>query len=205
MLTIMKRRGFVYLLLVLSAVLIATPGCTKKPKGVTPIHGSATRTGPGNNAMPIMDPGATLGGNNNGVAVDPNREGIPQSRSDIEGRPKDREMFKAHTVYFALDSANIRPSERPNLEAVANYLKANPNADILVEGHCDERGTEGYNLALGDRRALSAREYLVNSGVPADRLHTISFGESRPAVDEHNEAAWSKNRRAEFVLVMPAQ
>jgi peptidoglycan-associated lipoprotein len=72
-----------------------------------------------------------------------------------------------------------------------------------VEGHCDERGTEGYNLSLGERRALAVRTYLVNLGISADRVYTISFGEARPAVDGHTEAAWSKNRRGEFILLLP--
>ncbi|MFM8357398.1 MAG: OmpA family protein, partial [Verrucomicrobiota bacterium] len=75
---------------------------------------------------------------------------------------------------------------------------------MLLEGHCDERGTDGYNLALGERRALSVREELLNLGVESDRLQTITFGESRPADPGHDESAWSKNRRAEFILLNPA-
>lgn len=209
----MKRRGFIYLLLILSTVLIATPGCKKKPKGTTPIPGATTRGGGTDTGGPIPDRGGVFNDTPPRIEINPGNlnnggdtGGRPlASRSDIEGRQKDREMFKANTVYFDFDRATIRGAERPNLEAVANYLKANPAADVLIEGHCDERGTEGYNLALGDRRALSAREFLINSGVPAERLHTISFGEARPAVNEQNDAAYAKNRRAEFVLVLPAQ
>lgn len=207
----MKRRGFIYLLLIISTVLIATPGCKKKPKETTPIPGAATgRTGvdvpppisdgPNISREPrvFTEPNVNSGENfNNG--------GIRQPGRDAFEGPKDRDIFKANTVYFDFDRATIRAAERPNLEAVANHLKAQPATALMIEGHCDERGTEGYNLALGDRRALAAREFLINSGISAERIQTISFGEARPAVNEQNDAAYAKNRRAEFVLVLPAQ
>jgi peptidoglycan-associated lipoprotein len=86
---------------------------------------------------------------------------------------------------------------------VANYLKSNGGQAVLVEGHCDERGTPEYNRALGERRALSVRESLISLGVPGEGIHTVSFGEDRPADPGHNDAAWAKNRRAEFVLLKP--
>ena len=88
-------------------------------------------------------------------------------------------------------------------EVATQFRAENPESDLLIEGHCDERGTEGYNMALGERRALSIRELLVSLGVPSERVHTVSFGKDRPADPGHNEAAWSKNRRAEFILVLP--
>jgi peptidoglycan-associated lipoprotein len=84
---------------------------------------------------------------------------------------------------------------------VGRHLLANPRHAVRVEGHADERGTEGYNLALGERRALSIREYLVNLGVPGTRVDTISYGESNPADPRSNEEAWRRNRRGEFVLL----
>ena len=98
----------------------------------------------------------------------------------------------------------MKASEASKVEEVANRFKAeDPGTDLLVEGHCDERGTEEYNRSLGERRALAVRELLVTAGVPADRIHTVSFGKDKPADPEHNEAAWSKNRRGEFILVLP--
>ena len=82
-------------------------------------------------------------------------------------------------------------------------MKSNPEFDVLIQGHCDERGTEEYNLALGDRRAGTVRSYLISLGVPAHRLHTISYGEEKPAASGHTEAAWSQNRRAQFVVLVP--
>ena len=86
---------------------------------------------------------------------------------------------------------------------VADHLKSNPTRKVKVEGHADERGTEGYNLALGERRALSVRDYLINLGISPDRVGTTSFGEFDPAELGQNEAAWAANRRAEFVLLLP--
>lgn len=118
---------------------------------------------------------------------------------------KDRDFFKLNTVFFDFDRATVRAGERVKVEEVALYLKGDAKVKLLVEGHCDERGTEEYNRALGERRALSLREYLANLGIAADRIHTISYGEDQPAVPGHNEAAWGKNRRGEFVLLKPVQ
>ena len=104
-------------------------------------------------------------------------------------------------VYFDYDSAKVRPSEVSKLEAVAAWMKSNPHANLVVEGYCDERGTAEYNRALGERRAQAAREELVHMGVSAGRITTISYGKDRPADLGHDEAAWAKNRRCEFVAV----
>jgi len=131
-------------------------------------------------------------------------ENVPLgNRELIEGMIPDRDTFKANTVYFDFDRATIKPSERSKIDAVAQVLKSKPNTKVQVEGHCDERGTEEYNRALGERRALAVREYLINAGISADRIFTISYGEDRPVDPGHNEAAWAKNRRAEFVLLLP--
>jgi peptidoglycan-associated lipoprotein len=101
------------------------------------------------------------------------------------------------TVYFDFDSAKVRPSEVAKLEAVAAALKGNSNK-LVIEGHCDERGTAEYNRALGEHRAQAAREKLVALGVAAGRITTISYGKDKPADLGHDEAAWAKNRRCEF-------
>jgi len=116
-----------------------------------------------------------------------------------------REFFAKDTVYFDFDRASVRASERVKVEEVATVLKGQPNNMVLIEGHCDERGTEEYNRALGERRALALREYLVNLGIQAERVHTISYGEDKPADLGNNESAWAKNRRGEFILLTPRQ
>ncbi|MCD6050990.1 MAG: peptidoglycan-associated lipoprotein, partial [Verrucomicrobia bacterium] len=114
-------------------------------------------------------------------------------------------FFKANTVYFDYDRAAVRAGERVRVEEVAAYLKGKPGHMVKIEGHCDERGTEEYNRALGERRALAVREYLVNLGIQPERVHTISFGEDRPAEIGSSEGAWAKNRRGEFILLTPRQ
>ncbi|MDB6054027.1 MAG: Minor outer membrane protein Omp16 [Verrucomicrobiales bacterium] len=113
----------------------------------------------------------------------------------------DRAALAAHTVYFALDSSIVRTAEQSKLSAVVDYLKQNSAGGIIIEGHCDERGTEGYNLALGDKRALALRDALIALGAPADRLQPKTLGETQPADSGHTEAAWSKNRRGVFVVM----
>ena len=115
----------------------------------------------------------------------------------------DRVHFKSETVYFDFDRSVVKASEKGKVETVANYFKDHPTEKLQIEGHCDERGTEEYNRALGERRALAVREYLVNLGVAADRIFTLSWGEDKPADPGHDEAAWSKNRRGEFILLKP--
>ena len=105
------------------------------------------------------------------------------------------------TVYFDYDRAVIRDDARATLDGNAAWLKRFRTAKILVEGHCDERGTEEYNLALGEKRAKSAMDYLVSLGIPADRLRIISYGKSQPLDMGKDEAAWQRNRRAQFVVI----
>ena len=103
-------------------------------------------------------------------------------------------------VFFAYDSYDLDPAERATLEANAEVLRRYSTWVITIEGHCDERGTPEYNLGLGERRALTAREYLVTLGLPQDRLRTVSYGKEFPFDSGHNDGAWSRNRRAHFVI-----
>ena len=105
------------------------------------------------------------------------------------------------TVYFDYDSFQIRDDAKPLLKGNAQTISGKPQwPGIVIEGHCDERGSEEYNLALGERRAQQVKRYLVDLGVPAARMDTVSFGEANPAVQGHDEAAWRYNRRSEFAL-----
>jgi peptidoglycan-associated lipoprotein len=103
-------------------------------------------------------------------------------------------------VFFLLDQSEVDAASQDVLNANAEILKKDPTWVITIEGHCDERGSAEYNLALGERRALAARNYLVSLGIPADRLRTVSYGKEFPFDPGHDEAAWSKNRRAHFVV-----
>ncbi|HEV8615847.1 MAG TPA: peptidoglycan-associated lipoprotein Pal [Methylomirabilota bacterium] len=102
-------------------------------------------------------------------------------------------------IFFDFDKYDIRPGDAKTLDANAQWLKSNDNL-VLIEGHCDERGTNEYNLALGERRAKSTMNYLVSQGVQANRITIISYGEERPQCTEHNEACWAKNRRSHFLV-----
>ncbi|MCM8788374.1 MAG: peptidoglycan-associated lipoprotein Pal [Candidatus Omnitrophica bacterium] len=116
----------------------------------------------------------------------------------VEPAEQIREMFQP--VYFDFDRYNIKTSEQNKLKILAEYLRKNPEISILIEGHCDERGTDEYNLVLGEKRALSTRNFLVGLGIASARIYTISYGEAKPADPGHNEEAWAKNRRAEFKI-----
>ena len=107
---------------------------------------------------------------------------------------------KFSPVYFAFDSYVLPPSEVSKVEQVAQHLKQNTSHVLVVEGHCDERGSNEYNLSLGENRALSVRSHLVNLGISADRIQTRSYGEEKPAVAGSGEEAWHLNRRGEFAL-----
>ena len=104
-------------------------------------------------------------------------------------------------IYFAFDKYDLSADARATLKANGDWLKRNPTARIEIEGHCDERGTNEYNLALGAKRAQAAKDYLVTLGIPAGRISTISYGEEIPVCREHNEACWQKNRRDRFVAL----
>ncbi len=104
-------------------------------------------------------------------------------------------------IFFDYDAYNIRGDARSALEANADWLRQNPSSTIQIEGHCDERGTIEYNLALGEKRAAAVRKYLQRLGIDASRISTISYGEERPASSGTGESAWSANRRAEFVVL----
>ncbi|HOF05174.1 MAG TPA: peptidoglycan-associated lipoprotein Pal [Syntrophales bacterium] len=108
--------------------------------------------------------------------------------------------FALDNIHFDFDKSSLRPEDRKILKGHADWLMKNKDVKIIVEGHCDERGTTEYNLALGERRATETKKYLVELGVAADRIKTISYGEERPLDPGHNEQAWAKNRRAQFVL-----
>ena len=108
--------------------------------------------------------------------------------------------FKEELVLFDYDSSVLTPTAQGHMQSKAAYLKANSNVKVIIEGHCDERGTPEYNLALGERRAEAAKAFLVDLGVSSSRLTTISYGEERPFAMGHDEGAWSYNRRAHFVV-----
>ncbi len=111
-----------------------------------------------------------------------------------------KSRFENEDVYFDFDSSALLPMAQAVLEKKAEWLRNNSGGSVVIEGHCDERGTGEYNLALGDRRAKSAEAFLVDLGISVSRLITLSYGEERPADSGNNEEAWAKNRRAHFII-----
>jgi peptidoglycan-associated lipoprotein len=165
----MKRRSVARGLCVAAAVLLFALGCQTSGTGTDVDDGSGTRSD--------FDDGSSGLGSGSGV----------EASSVLE------------PVYFDFDSASIRSDAGSTLRTNGDAIKANSAWDVVtIEGNTDERGSEEYNLALGDRRASSVKRYLVDLGVPSSRLRTVSFGEAKPAVMGHDESAWRYNRRVEF-------
>ena len=164
--------------LALVAALIATGACSKKRPEELPPPPSETpvATGP-------VDSGTT------GTGV------TPGSAEDF------RQSVTSDTVNFALDSYDIDPQARAILDSQATWLQRYPNVRVTIEGHCDERGTREYNLALGDRRANAAKNYLASRGVPASRINVISYGKERPLALGSDDESYAQNRRAVTVVI----
>ena len=170
-----------------SAAVAALAACAPKPKVEAAVPTQpAQPTGP---QYPTAPTGPVTGGNV-GAA-------LPGSEQDFVVNVGDR-------VYFDLDSYSVRPEAQPRLDAQAAWLSRYPQVTIRIEGNADERGTREYNLALGARRAEAVRTYLIQRGVPAGRIDTISFGKERPIAEGSSEAAWAQNRNAHTAIVSGA-
>jgi peptidoglycan-associated lipoprotein len=171
--------------LIVSAVLIgcvamSMSGCKKWRRGSSSTAGTS--------GTEVLTPGT-------GAGTDSQLPG----RGDFEGANVAGGQFDV--VHFAYDSAQIEDAERAKIEAAAQFLAANPKVGVVLEGHCDERGSNEYNMSLGERRALAVRSYLMNLGVDGARIQTKSLGEEQPKDPGHTEEAWAANRRVEFAAV----
>lgn len=190
----MKTQLF-YSILFTLGVLTATTGC-KEPSR------DGQNWPPGTSRLAETGPGNTIssGENANSVGEGPIPLSTNWNQSEMN---QDRESLAAYSIHFAFDSGAIRDSDHTNLQAVASVLQQKPNSKLLIEGNCDERGTEEYNRSLGERRALSSREALARLGVNPMRIATISYGKDKPADPDHTGDAWAKNRRDDYVLLLP--
>jgi peptidoglycan-associated lipoprotein len=191
----MVTRGFqsIALSLVISTALVA--GCAKRP--ATTAASAPAPTGAA----------ATTASTAGAAQVTPAPAPAPPTAAPqaaaTTARPSPKEFMaipELKPIYFDFDKYDIRPADARVLDANASWLKSNADQLVLIEGHCDERGTNEYNLALGERRAKSTMNYLVSQGVQASRITIISYGEERPVCTQHNEECWSKNRRAQFLV-----
>ena len=193
----MKTNQIIFPLMVALVATLAATGCKKGPTKVTPL--------PGNRAI-VRDDSQLPPTQPYNPENDPNKlnKGIDTAGlNEFEGMIKDPAALAAYTIHFAFDSAAIKKGEQSSLAAVASALKSSATDKLLIEGNCDERGTDEYNRALGERRALAAREALAKLGVSPDRIRTLSNGKDKPADPSHAESAWSKNRRDDFILLHP--
>jgi peptidoglycan-associated lipoprotein len=201
----MKLTKFATLLVIALVMTVAATGCKKKPTGVTPLpnpsttkvkdSGPSADIGRGPRISPEARPGEEL---------NPDRTGGVPLGTGHPGWPEDKAILKADTVYFDFDSSVVKSSEKPRVQAVADYLKANGTHAVRVEGNCDERGTEEYNRGLGSRRATAVREELLTLGIAADRVDVKTWGKDNPEnAPGHDDAAWKQNRRDDFIVLTP--
>ncbi len=167
------------------AFLIALGGCKKKQevKVVPPISKKAEKKAEVVEEKPIVKP----------AVEEENIEAMSLEEINRKGYLR--------RIHFDFDKYNIRDDQKPILQRDYLWLSSHPTVKVLIEGHCDERGTEEYNIALGEKRAKATRNYLVSLGISYDRIKIVSYGKSRPIDPGHNEEAWAKNRRAEFVII----
>jgi peptidoglycan-associated lipoprotein len=203
--TYMKMNKLIFPLVIALTAVLASTGCKKGITKVTPLPGeNPGMVGPGDNnqnTLPSSQPFNTGGG---GLTQMNQPGGGPTSTDwDPSTTIQDRSALAANTVHFKFDSAVVQDSEQANITAVASALTADPNVKLLIEGNCDERGTEEYNRALGERRALALREALAKGGIDPSRIRTISYGKDKPVDTGHDEDAFAKNRRGDFVLCHP--
>lgn len=179
-------------LFALGVLLMAAPSCKKKvatPPAPPPVVEAPPPAEPPPPKEPVEQP------------LPPVKEpGFEEGDIDETIRSQNATRSLLKTVYFEFDKSDVRDDQVPVLQSNAAWLKAHTQYKLLVEGHCDERDTIEYNLALGDRRAKSVRQYLIDLGVSGDRIRTISYGEERPADPGHDEEAYARNRRGEFTL-----
>lgn len=192
----MKLNRLVLPLALALAALVATTGCKHTPPKVTKLNGPA-QTNP---APPPEVPNTT--------PLAPDTTPKVQDQSQLPSWPIENTnltKLAAYTVHFKYDSAVVEDSEQANLTAVSDALKADATGNLLIAGHCDERGTEEYNRSLGERRALALREALMKIGVDGVRIRTISYGKDQPVDTGHDETAWAKNRRGQFIWCTPKQ
>ena len=205
----MRKKLWIYLaLLVVIPGLLFTVSCAKK---VTQAEPSAEETA----AEPEVDNAARIAeekaaqeeaarqwemASEEDVADQSQAEAAAKEEALMQELAAAKQMFENEDIHFDFDSSALQPMAREVLQRKADFLFELVDASIIIEGHCDERGTEAYNIALGDRRAESAKAFLVDIGIDPSRLTTISYGEERPVDSASNAEAWAKNRRVHFVI-----
>jgi peptidoglycan-associated lipoprotein len=193
----MKRMLLIMLFAaVVSVLALSVSGCAKKKVTAEEEMGAAVEE----TAMQPGDAGYEK-------IYEESMAGKEESLEAQAAMEKEPEVLEGRTsapllpIYFDFDKSNIKEDQRARIVENATFLSENKGVRVRIEGNCDERGTNEYNMALGERRANSAKKYLVNLGIHEDRMHTISYGEEKPLLHGHDEYSWAQNRRDDFVVV----
>ncbi len=182
-----------YAFALICSILLLLASCAKKQVQVSPTSPSE----------------ASISGQTDQTATTTDLEAVREKRlQDLQSAEKEsaaaeegEEDIFSQKIHFAFDRSDLNEQARDTLKKIAAVLRLNPSYSLDIAGHCDERGTSEYNLALGERRARAAKKFLVNLGISADRITTVSYGEERPIDPGHTEEAWAKNRRDEFTRI----
>jgi peptidoglycan-associated lipoprotein len=199
----MKQRHLMYFLVVVIALILLVPACQKKrivsqPPATTTAEEEAKRKAEEEARQKELERQKAI------EEETLKEEGVKETglsdEMEQERKLTERSVFQNEDIHFEFDSIILSPSAQEILRKKAQWLKENSAVSVTIEGHCDSRGTNEYNLALGDRRAYSAKVFLIDLGIAESRLQTLSFGEERPLNPGENEEAWAKNRRAHFVI-----
>jgi len=188
----LTRAAHVTMMSLLLAGLVIT-GCAKRPATTAATAATPAPAPRAATPAPTPSPSAPSSGGAAAPAAAPAQTPRPSPKEFVA-------VAALKEVYFDFDKYDIRPEDAKTLDANAAWLKSNADNLVLIEGHCDERGTNEYNLALGERRAKATMNYLVSQGIQANRITIISYGEERPVCNEKTEACWAKNRRANFLV-----
>ena len=199
----MKKMWKALLTSLVIVLVVLAPACRTTKKPVEPQRPTETVDTRVPDIPPTADTGTEVKETEDFVSktAEPTEEVIPTNIEDLNQWARQRGHIR--DAFFMYDESTLDADAQSALSSSANWLKSAEGASygLLIEGHCDERGTEQYNLALGDRRANTARDYLATLGVDDSRMRTVSYGEERPFEEGHHESAWSQNRRAHLVLV----
>jgi peptidoglycan-associated lipoprotein len=202
----MKKFSNAILMTLAIALLVSVPACRSRRNVPPPVTntGAATTTVPDVPDVPPTDTTQRVVEEPDFVTPEPTEDIVPSNIEELNRWAQTRGHIR--DAFYNYDEATLDDAAQAALTSSANWLKGEGRAyNLLVEGHCDERGTEQYNLALGDRRANSARDYLMTLGVDGSRIRTVSYGEERPFEEGHDESSFAQNRRAHLVLVRPGR